>query len=163
MANATIWILKVVIALALAGSLVVQTMILPAIWVDMTHGGAPLWAKLTFISSGAGLILAMQVFAVCVWRLLTMVKRGSVFSRASFGYVNTIIGAFAAASVLAFLLAVLLAPGGIAPGLIGVITGASLVLAGIALLVVVMRRLLVQATQRETEVRTLRSELDEVI
>ena len=38
--------------------------------------------------------------AVCVWRLLTMVRRGTVFSHAAFRYVDIVIGAIAAASVL---------------------------------------------------------------
>jgi len=53
------------------------------------------------------------------------------------------------------LLAALLAPGGTAPGVVGLIGGFGLVAAGMVLLVLVMRSLLTQATQ-------LRSELDEV-
>ena len=105
----------------------------------------------------------MQVFAVCIWRLLTLVRRGSVFSEASFRYVDVIVGAFAAASVLALALGVLLDPGGVAPGMVGLICGATLVLAGITLLVLVMRRLLRQAIEQAGEVRTLRSELDQVV
>lgn len=105
----------------------------------------------------------LTVFAVCVWRLLTLVRRGSVFSQAAFGYVNTLIGTFAAASVLALSLAILLAPGSVAPGLVGLICGAALVLAGFALLVSVMRHLLRQAIEYQSEAHTLRSELDEVI
>ena len=41
--------------------------------------------------------------------------------------------------------------------------GASLVLGGMALLVVVMKMLLRQAIEREDEARALRSELDEVV
>lgn len=163
MGNATIWALKAVIALSLIGSVAVQVMILPAVWRDMVDGGAPLWARVTLVGIAALGILSMQVFAVCVWRLLTLVRRGSVFSEAAFGYVNVIIATFAVASVICLVLAVVLAPGGAAPGLVGLICGASLVLAGIALLVVVMRRLLIQATARESEVRALRSELDEVV
>ncbi|WP_231980124.1 DUF2975 domain-containing protein [Tessaracoccus coleopterorum] len=70
----------------------------------------------------------MQVFAVCIWRLLTLVRRGSVFSEASFRYVDVVIGAFVAASLLALALGVLLAPGDVAPGMVGLICGASLVL-----------------------------------
>ncbi|MBT2535360.1 DUF2975 domain-containing protein [Arthrobacter sp. ISL-69] len=35
---------------------------------------------------------------VCVWRLLTMVRRGTVFSHAAFRYVDVVTGAVAAAS-----------------------------------------------------------------
>lgn len=163
MGSATILTLKAVIGLSLAGSVVVQVFLLPAVWDDLSGDGAPTWAKITLVSIAAGGVLAMQVFAVCVWRLLTMVRKGSVFSKAAFGYVKVIIGAFAFASVLAFGLAVMLAPGEAAPGIVGLICGVSLVLAGVALLVVVMRRLLIQAIARESEARALRSELDEVV
>jgi len=163
MRSATILVLRVVIALSLAGSLLVQAVILPLLWVDLADAGAPLWGRVILIVIAAAGVLTMQVFAVCVWRLLTLVRLGSVFSNASFRYIDVIIGAIAAAAVLAFALAVVLAPGDIAPGVVGLICGASLVLAGMALLVVVMRRMLVQAVERETEVQALRSELDEVV
>ena len=163
MKSATILVLRVVIGLSLAGSLLVQAVILPLLWVDLADAGAPLWGRVILIVIAAAGVLTMQVFAVCVWRLLTLVRLGSVFSNASFRYIDVIIGAIAAAAVLAFALAVVLAPGDIAPGVVGLICGASLVLAGMALLVVVMRRMLVQAVERETEVQALRSELDEVV
>ena len=108
-------------------------------------------------------ILTLQISAVCVWQLLTMVRRGSVFSDAAFRYVDIIIGAIAAGAVLMFAIAVLLAPGGVAPGIVGLICGASLVIGGVALVVLVLRMLLVQAVARDTEAAGLRAELDEVI
>jgi len=105
----------------------------------------------------------LQVTAVCIWMLLTRVRRGTVFSPSSFRYVDSIIGAIATASVLTFGLAVVGAyanrttPGDeIAPGLVGLICGLALVIAGVALVVYVMRQLLAQAV-------AFRSELDEVI
>lgn len=161
MNNITIWVLRVVIALSLAGSLFVQAVILPLLWVDLE--GAPFVERVTYIVIAGLFVLAMQVFAVCVWQLLTRVKKGSVFSNASFGYVNVIIGAVASSSLLTFLLAVLLTPGEVAPGVVGLICGAALVLAGMALLVVVMRQLLVQAIDRDATARALQAELDEVV
>lgn len=161
MRSITITVLRVVIALSLAGSLFVQTFIVPAVWFDLE--GEPLWGRITFVTIAVLGVGTMQVFAVCVWRLLTLVRRGAVFSDAAFRYVDVIIGAIVAASVLAFVLGVILAPGGVAPGVVGLICGAGLVLAGMALLVVVMRTLLAQAIAREREARALRDELDEVI
>lgn len=161
MGTLTILLLRIVIAMSLAGSLFVQTVIVPLMWIDLD--GAPLWARVTLVTIAVLGILTMQVFAVCVWRLLTLVRRGSVFSDAAFRYVDVVIGAIAAAAVLTVVLAVVLAPGGAAPGIVGLMCGAALVLAGMALLVVVMRRLLAQAIEREHETRALRSELDEVI
>ncbi|WP_203136023.1 DUF2975 domain-containing protein [Microbacterium sp. JZ31] len=153
--------LQIVIALSLAGSLVVQTVILPLLWIDLE--GEVLWGRIALITIAALWILGLQVCAVCIWRLLAMVRRGSVFSPAAFRWVDVIIGAIAFDAVVTFALAVLLAIGPTAPGVVALVCGASLVTAGVALLVVVMRRLLQQAMDRETEARTLRSELDEVI
>lgn len=161
MHSALIATLKLVIALALAGSVVVQTMIVPTIWVDLA--GEPLWARITFVTIIVLGVGTMQVFAVCVWRLLSLVRRGSVFTDRAFRHVDVVIGAIFAAAFLAFSLAALLAPGSAAPGLVGLIGGGGLVLAGMALLVVVMRRLLTQAIEREREAAALRHELDEVI
>lgn len=161
MGNSTILALRVVIALALIGSLIVQTVIVPAFWADLE--GEALWGRIALVTIAVLGVATMQVFAICVWQLLTRVRRGSVFSESSFRYVDVIIGAIVAASILAFVLAVLLAPGGIAPGIVGLICGASLVLGGMALLVVVMKKLLRQAIEREAEVRALRTELDEMV
>ena len=161
MRTGTILLLKVVIALALAGSVLVQVMILPAVWRDLES--EVLWGRIAFVSIAALGVLSMQVFAVCVWMLLTRVRRGSIFQVSSFRFVDVIIGTIVAAAVLAFALAALLAPGEMAPGVVGLIAGAGLVLGGFALLVVVMKALLRQAIEREDEARTLRDELGEVI
>ena len=161
MGKVTILALRVVIALALVGSLIVQTFIVPAIWRDL-EGSAP-WGRITFVTLIVLGVVTMQVFAICVWQLLTKVRRRSVFSESSFRYVDIIIGAITAAAVLAFVMAVLLSFGETAPGIVGLVCGASLVLGGMALLVVVMKMLLRQAIERENEARALRSELDEVV
>jgi hypothetical protein len=99
-----------------------------------------------------------------VWRLLTMVRRGTVFSDGAFRYVDIVIGAISAASLLTFALAVTLAPGEeVAPGLVGLICGLALVVAGVALIVLVLRMLLTQAVARDAEAHHLQAELDEVI
>jgi hypothetical protein len=161
MGKPVILVLRVVIALAFAGSIVVQAFIIPAIWRDLE--GEALWGRITFVAIVFLGVVTMQVFAVCVWQLLTKVRKGSVFSKQSFRYVDVIIWTIVAAAVLAFILAVVLAPGGTAPGIVGLICGAALVLGGMALLVVVMKALLRQAIDRDNEARALRSELDEVV
>nr|WP_314842092.1 DUF2975 domain-containing protein [uncultured Microbacterium sp.] len=158
MGKTTIVVLQVVIALALAGSLVVQTVIVPLVWIDLE--GEALWGRIALVIIAVLGVATMQVFAVCVWMLLGKVRRGSIFSPASFRFVNVIIGAIVAAAVLALALAVLLAPGPTAPGIVGLICGAALVLGGMALLVVVMKALLRQAIDHVAEARSLRSELD---
>ncbi|WP_068477415.1 DUF2975 domain-containing protein [Pseudoclavibacter helvolus] len=161
MGTVTIFILKTLIAVSLIGSLGVQLLLLPLVWADLA--GVPMVARVALVALAAIFVLTLQVSAVCIWRLLTMVRSGSVFSQGAFRYVDTIIGAMAVAALTIFVLAVLLAPGSAAPGLIGLLCGAALVTAGGALLMVVMRMLLRLATQREAEALSLRGELDEVI
>ncbi|GEP40292.1 hypothetical protein NPS01_39550 [Nocardioides psychrotolerans] len=109
-------------------------------------------------------IVTTQVVMFCLWRLVTMVRRGTVFSDAAFRFVDIMIAAVVSASALMFLLGVVLAPGeAVAPGVVLLIGGAATVLGGIALVIVVMRSLLAPAVAREAEASHLRAELDEVI
>jgi len=154
--------LRVVIALGLAGTLFVQAVMVPLLWADL--GEAPAGVRVPVVVIFFLGLVTMQVTAVCIWRLLTMVRRGTVFSHAAFRYVDIVIGAVAAASVLTFGLAVTLAPGeAVAPGIVGLVCGAALVVAGVALIVLVLRMLLAQAVARDAEAQDLRAELDEVI
>jgi hypothetical protein len=162
MGQLTVLALRIVLALALAGSLFVQVVMVPLVWMDLDE--APAGVRLPFVVIVVLGIVTMQVSAVCVWRLLTMVRRGTVFSHAAFRYVDIIIGAVAAASVLTFGLAVTLAPGeAVAPGIVGLLCGLALVVAGVGLVILVQRMLLAQAVARDTEAHQLQAELDEVI
>lgn len=161
MGKFTILALRVIIALSLAGSLVVQTVIVPLAWQDMA--GADLGVKVAVTVIIVFGVLTTQVFAVCVWQLLTLVRRGAVFSSAAFRWVDVIVGAVLALGLDLFALAVLMARGEAAPGLVGIVCGFVLVLGGVALLIVVMRMLLKQAIATDAEARALRSEMDEVI
>ncbi|MBO3094950.1 DUF2975 domain-containing protein [Cellulomonas dongxiuzhuiae] len=164
MRNLTVLALRVVIALALAGSLFVQCVMAPLLWIDLVEADAPPGVRVPFVVIFVLGLVTLQVCAVCVWRLLTMVRREEVFTPAAFRWVDVIIGAIAAAAVLVFALAVVLAPGEqVAPGIVLLICGAALVLGGIALIVLLLRMLLAQAVDRDREARRLRDELDEVI
>ena len=163
MGKLTVLALRTVLALLLAGSLFIQVWMVPLISTDLEEAGADTALRILFLIIVVLGIVTVQVTMVCVWRLLTMVRRGTVFSDSAFRYVDVIFSAVAAASVLMFGLAVLLAPGGIAPGIVLLICGASLLIAGMALIVLVLRKLLAQAVARDVEARHLRTELDEVI
>lgn len=159
MGHLTILALRIVMTLMLAGSLFVQVVLC----ADLATGGdvvevpAPL---AVYVVLG---VLLVQVSTVCVWRLVTMVRLGTVFSPAAFRFVDIIFVAVAAASVLTFALAVALAPGEAAPGIVLMVCGVSLVVAGMALIVLVMRKLLAQAVALDTEATQLQAELNEVI
>lgn len=155
--------LRGVISLVLAGSLFVQGWMVPLLSADLEHAGAPSGPRIALLVIVVLGIVCVQITAVCVWRLLTMVRRDTVFSRSAFKYVDVIVGAISLASLLVFGIAVLLAPGEGAPGIILLICGASVMVAGTALIVLVLRMLLAKAVAREAEAKHLRSELDEVI
>ena len=154
MGRYTIAALRVVIALSLAGSLIVQVGILPLLWNDLS--GAEHWQRTLFVGLIALGSVSLQACAVCIWQLLTLVRRDAVFSPRSFLYVDVIAASIGVSSLVLFVLAALMAEGEAAPGFVGIIGGFGLVAAGLVLLVLVMRTLLTKATQ-------LRSELDEVV
>lgn len=144
------------LALALAGSLFVQVWMVPLLSIDLEESGTDAGVRIPALVIVVLGIAAVQVTLVCVWRLLTMVRRGTVFSHAAFRYVDVIFWAVAAASVLVFALAVILAPGDAAPGVV-------LLIVGVALIVLVLGVPLAQAVARDAEANTLRAELGEVI
>lgn len=166
MGKLTVLALRVVLAMVLAGSVFVQAVMVPLLATDLeedfSSDVAEVAAPLIVITVLSFVII--QVTAVCVWQLLTMVRRGTVFSHAAFRYVDVIIGAAAAASLFTLALGVTLAPGeAVPPGMILLIGGAAVVVAGIGLVVLVMRMLLAQAVARDAEAHHLQAELDEVI
>jgi hypothetical protein len=168
MGTVTVFALRVVIALALVGSLGVQGVIAPLLWQDLEGARAGVRVALVLIVVLG--VLTLQVTAVCIWRLLSMVRRDTVFSRGAFRYVDVVIGAIATASVLVFGIAVVGAvanrttPGDeVAPGVVGLVCGAALVVAGVALIVLVLRMLLAKAVALDATATQLRSELDAVI
>jgi hypothetical protein len=155
--------LRCVLVLVLGGSLVVQLVLLPLLAADLE--GSELagvrWPVLLIVGL---VVLMIEVTVVCVWRLVTMVRRGTVFSSAAFRYVDVILGAISVASLLTLALGVVLAPGeAVAPGVVLLIGGVAVVVAGIALIVFVLRLLLAQAVARDVEALHLQAELDEVI
>ena len=159
MGKLTVVALRAVLVALLAGSLFVQAVMVPLLAVDLDEdAGADLTSRrvpiVVIVILG---FVAMQVVLVCVWRLVTMVGRGTVFSPAAFRYVDVVIGAFVAAALVTFALAVVLAPGeAVAPGIVLLICGVVVAILGVALVVLVLRMLLGQATR-------MRAELDEVI
>ncbi|MUL44257.1 DUF2975 domain-containing protein [Streptomonospora sp. PA3] len=165
MGNLTVLALRAVLAGLLAGSVFVQAVMVPLLAADMegldpevAHLRVPV---LVIIVLG---IVTTQVVMVCVWRLVTMVRRGTVFSPAAFRYVHIVIGAFVAAALLVFALGFLLAPGeAVAPGVVLLLGGVGVAVLGVALIVLVLRMLLAQAIDRDAEAARMRDELDGVI
>ena len=156
----TVLALRVVLATGLAGSLFVQVVMVPLLAVDLRDDlGADLadvrtpLLILTFLG-----IVTVQVAMVCVWRLLTMVQRDTMLSHVALRHVDIVVGATAAASLLTLGVAVTLAPGeAVPPGIVLLICGAAVMVAGVALIVLVLRMLLAQAIARDAKAHHLQS------
>ena len=157
--------LRGVLAASIAGSVFVQVVMVRLMAIDLEEADPDVaHLQVPFAVILVLAIVTAQVTAVCIWRLVTMVRRGTVFSHDAFRYVDVMIGAAAAAALLTFALAVVLAPGdAVAPGVVLLVCGGAVVAAGIGLIVLVLRTLLAQAISREAEAHELRAELDEVI
>ena len=161
----TVPALRGVLALSTAGALALQALLVAVLVRGDAGDDAVSEAAATVVVVLVLLgLAALQVVAVCIWRLLTMARLGTVFTPAASRYVDVVIGAVFATSLLVFGIAVALAPGeAIAPGVVGIICGISLVVAGIGLIVLVMRTLLAQAVALDAQANDLQAELDTVI
>ncbi|MFB7309857.1 DUF2975 domain-containing protein [Streptomyces sp. NPDC056192] len=155
--------LRAVLVVVLAGTVFVQA---GMVWA-LVSGNDPEDGSLPLTPLRVITILGMasaQVALVCVWRLVTMVRRGTVFSHAAFRYVDVMIGAIVAASLVWFAVTALNAPGQRDdPGVTVIMAGVGVAILGVALMVLVLRMLLAQAVARDVEAAQMQAELDEVI
>jgi hypothetical protein len=155
--------LRAVLVVVLAGTVLVQALMA---WVlvsgsDPESGSLPLTAFRVITIVG---LVSVQVTGVCVWRLVTMVRRGTVFSDAAFRYVDVVIGAIVAAALVWFTVTAVNAPGQRAdPGVTLIMGGVGVAILGVALIVLVLRMLLAQAVARDVEAARMQAELDGVI
>ncbi|GAA3440585.1 DUF2975 domain-containing protein [Planomonospora venezuelensis] len=165
MGKLTVLALRAVLAGLLAGSLFVQAVMVPLLAADLEGLNTEFaYLRVPLVVIILLGVVTAQVVLVCVWRLVTMVRRGTVFSHAAFRYVDIVIGAIVAAALVVFALAVLLAPGEpVAPGVVLLICGTAVAILGVALTVLVLRMLLAQAVARDAEAARMQAELDEVI
>ncbi|MGW7329278.1 DUF2975 domain-containing protein [Streptomyces sp. NPDC054840] len=155
--------LRAVLAVVLAGTVFVQAGMM---WTlisgnDPEDGSLPLTPLRVIVILG---MASAQAALVCVWRLVTMVRRGTVFSHTAFRYVDMVIGAIVAVALLWFAVTALNAPGQREdPGVTVIMGGVGVAILGVALIVLVLRMLLAQAVARDGEARRMQAELDEVI
>lgn len=163
MGKLTVRALRALLAVLLAGTGCVQALM---VWTlvsgnDPEDGSLPLTALRVLTVLG---LVAVQVALVCVAQLVTMVRRGTVFSRAAFRYVDGVIGAVVAAALVWFAVTAVNAPGQRDdPGVTVIMGGVGLAILGVALIVLVLRMLLAQAVARDVEASRMQAELDEVI
>jgi len=163
MGELTVRALRAVLLVVLAGTVFVQA---GMVWAlaggsDPEDGTLPLTALRLITILG---LVSVQVVLVCVGRLVTMVRRGTVFSHAAFRYVDLVIGAIVAAALAWFAVTGINAPGQRDdPGVSLIMGGIGVAILGVALIVLVLRMLLAQAVARDLEATRLRAELDQVI
>ncbi|MFJ3213286.1 DUF2975 domain-containing protein [Streptomyces flaveolus] len=161
MRKLTVNVLRAVLVVVLAGTGFVQVSMVWALATDPEAGTLPLTPLRVITILG---MVSAQVALVCVWRLVTMVRRGTVFSHAAFRYVNGMIGAIVAAAVLWFTVTALNAPGQRDdPGVTVIMGGIGVAILGVALIGHVLRMLLAQAVARDVEAAQMQAELAEVI
>ncbi|MEV0096863.1 DUF2975 domain-containing protein [Streptomyces sp. NPDC050738] len=163
MGKLTVRALRAVLVVVLAGTVFVQASMAWALISgnDPEDGSLPLTPLrvITFLG-----MVSAQTALVCVWRLVAMVRRGTVFSHAAFRYVDIVIGAIVAAALMWFAITAVNAPGQRDdPGVTLIMGGVGVAILGVALLVLVLRMLLAQAVARDVEAAQMQAELDEVI
>ena len=163
MGQLTVRALRAVLVLVLAGTVLLQALMA---WTlasgnDPEDGTLPLTALRVITILG---MLSVQVIGVSVWRLVTMARRGTVFSPAAFRYVDIVIGAIVAAALVWFAVTAVNAPGQRDdPGVTIIMGGIGVAILGVALIVLVLRALLAQAVTRDGEATQLQAELNQVI
>ncbi|MFD8236170.1 DUF2975 domain-containing protein [Streptomyces sp. NPDC059696] len=163
MGKLTLCALRAVLVVLLVGTVLVQASMVWALVSgnDPEDGSLPLTSLRVITILG---LASAQAALVCVWRLVTMVRRRTVFSRAAFRYVDVVIGAIVLAALVWFGVTILNAPGQRAdPGVTLIMGGIGLAVLGVALIVLVLRMLLAQAVARDVEASQMQAELDEVI
>jgi hypothetical protein len=159
----TVWALRAVLLVMLAGTVFVQA---GMVWAlvsgsDPEDGSLPLTAFRVMTILG---MASVQVALVCVLQLVRMVRRGTVFSHAAFRYVDGVIGAIVSAALAWFAVTAINAPGQRDdPGVTIIMGGVGVAILGVALIVLVLRMLLAQAVARDVEAAQMQAELDEVI
>jgi len=165
MGRASISALRLILLVAFAGGLFVELFMVPLTLLNELDrpDGLQLQgiALLCYLALAA---LIMQVCIVCVWKLATRVRRGTVFTAGSYKFVDLIIAAIAVGSAITFALAVIMAPSeDVPPGVVLLCGGLGVVLAGVSMIVLVLRKLLAQAAATEVQAEELRTELGGVI
>ncbi|MFF0013358.1 DUF2975 domain-containing protein [Streptomyces sp. NPDC005374] len=163
MGKLTVGALRTVLVVVFVGTLFVQA---GMVWAlvsgnDPEDGTLPLTPLRVITILG---MVSVQVALVSVGRLVTMVRRGTVFSPAAFRYVDAVIGAIVVAALLWFTVTAINAPGQRDdPGVTLIMGGVGVAILGVALIVLVLRMLLAQAVARDVEASQMQAELNEVI
>lgn len=155
MSQLVILALRALLVLIALGALGGQVLIIVLLALDVSGPDAAILA-VAYSILAVGAIACVEVALAALWILLSMVRRGAIFDERAFRWVDVISVAGLVAAVLVAALCVHFGEIDDAPGLVGIGLGIAVAGAAFALLMVVMRGLLRNAT-------VLRRELDEVV
>ena len=144
---------KALIAVLLVGAAIIQAFILPLLASDM----ARIYPEVDYLQMPITLLAVLvvagvEVVLLCIWKLLSMVHKDSIFSPKSFRYVSIIVGALltmAALLVVILVVLMLFAQAG-SPGVMLALLAAISGSTAVALIMLVMRGLLKKASQQES-------------
>lgn len=151
--------LRILLVIIFLGTLVVQLLFLPLLsWEAAREVPEVAYLRIPYLIATIAMVGCVQVALVAVWMLLGRVRRRIIFDAGALRWVDTIIGAGVAVSLIALGIFVHLTAFVNAGPPVVVLALSATVTVGLAvtLLVVVMRGLLQQAT-------TLEGELAEVV
>ena len=139
--------LRAFLVLLFAILLVLQFLSLPGQFAHMASESPDLaYLRWPLTAVSAIWVLCAQVVIVCTWRLVSLVAEGRIFSVASFGWVDGIVAAFVAAWLVLVGVAAYFGPRATDPSGPLILSFLATVLTVAALLMIVMRALLRQAT-----------------
>lgn len=146
--------LRILLVVFFLGALVIQAVFLPLFAVEAARELPEVaYLQIPYLVLTIGMVACVQVALVAIWRLLTLVRRSTIFSVRAFRWVDVIIGAALTASAIAIgilvHLSVFINAG--PPIVVLALFATATVGLTVTLLVVVMRGLLRQATALEGE------------
>lgn len=145
--------LRVLIGLLLLLLLVAQFIAVPYVAADFSvryPEFAPLRVPVT--AAAILLILCVEANFLCVWQLLSLVRRDAIFSREAFRWVRGILVALVAATaIVAAAFVLLLVAGAVTPTISLLLVFGTVIGSGLCLLVLVLRGLLEKALRLEED------------
>lgn len=157
MTRTTLLLLKIVLAVGFLGCLLAQVVVLPALAADsVAQFPEVAHLRTPYLVGTIATVLCVQGAIVAIWVLLNRVSGGTVFSSGSLPWVDVVIWCAVVAGILVLVLGgYLLGSVGGGPGVsLLTLTGVT-VSAGVALLMLVLRRLLHQAMADRDELAGL--------
>lgn len=153
MQRSTILVLKVLIGALLALLVTCQIFVVPAVAAQSAwryHEIA--YLQVPGIIVGILFLVCVQVVLVCVWRLLSLVRRDAIFSERAFPDVDVSLGAVGFATFLVLVSLVTFMVTGVENASITLLCVLGIVVGGgLSLLIVVLRGLLKKAWQLEQD------------